>query len=127
VPPIITDLYDHIEKDGARVVYSEVEQQFSMPYAGDMAEAYSRYTYPYGIYARLEAVNFAVEQRALDGIIHYVQSFCFRGIEDIALKAGVSVPVLTLQGDLPSRVTETVEIRIEAFIDMLMRRKRKSI
>jgi benzoyl-CoA reductase/2-hydroxyglutaryl-CoA dehydratase subunit BcrC/BadD/HgdB len=127
VPPIVTDLYDHIEHNGVRVVYSEVERQFSVPYMGDSLErAYSRYTYPYGIFARLEDINTAVDCRRLDGIIHYVQSFCFRGIEDIALRASVKVPVLTLQGDLPSRVSETMEIRIEAFLDMLARRKKKS-
>ena len=126
VPPIITDLYDHIEKDGARVVFSEVERQFSIPYMGDPLErAYTRYTYPYGIYARLEDINNAIAERSLDGIIHYVQSFCFRGIEDIAMRASLKVPVLTLQGDLPSKVTETMEIRIEAFLDMLARRKKK--
>ena len=39
--------------------------------------------------------------------------------------ASLKVPVLTLQGDLPSKVTETMEIRIEAFLDMLARSKKK--
>jgi benzoyl-CoA reductase/2-hydroxyglutaryl-CoA dehydratase subunit BcrC/BadD/HgdB len=126
VPPIITDLYACLERDGVRVVYSEVERQFSIPYIGDSLErAYSRYTYPYGIYARLEDIQRAIEERRLDGIIHYVQSFCFRGIEDIVLRSSLKIPVLTLQGDLPAKVTETMEIRIEAFIDMLARRKGK--
>jgi len=34
--------------------------------------------------------------------------------------------VLTLQGDLPSRVTETMRLRIEAFVDMLRWRKERS-
>ena len=125
VPPIVTDLYRHLEKDGCRVVFSEVERQFSIPYEGPLARAYSQYTYPYGIFARIPDINRAIEERKLDGIIHYVQSFCFRGIEDIALRKSVGVPVLTLQGDLPTKVTETMEIRIEAFLDMLVRRKER--
>jgi benzoyl-CoA reductase/2-hydroxyglutaryl-CoA dehydratase subunit BcrC/BadD/HgdB len=125
VPPIVSDLYEHIERDGNRVVFSEVERQFSLPYDGSLPHAYSAYTYPYGIYARIEDIGKAVEERAIDGIIHYVQSFCFRSIEDIALRASLDVPILTLQGDLPSKVTETMEIRIEAFLDMLARRKER--
>jgi benzoyl-CoA reductase/2-hydroxyglutaryl-CoA dehydratase subunit BcrC/BadD/HgdB len=90
-----------------------------------LAHSYSRYTYPYGIFRRIEDIQLAVQERSLDGIVHYVQSFCFRGIEDIALRSAMTVPVLTLQGDLPTRVTETMEIRIEAFVDMLVRRKEK--
>lgn len=123
VPPIIGDLYERLERDGARVVYNEVQRQFSLPEGGrDLAEAYTRYTYPYGIYARLEDIEREIRARKIDGIIHYIQSFCFRGIEDIVLRR-LPVPVLTLQGDLPSRVTETMEVRIEAFLDMLTRRK----
>ncbi len=126
VPPIVSDLYDYLEKDGCRVVFSEVERQFSIPYNGSLARAYSEYTYPYGIFARLPDITHAINERGIDGIIHYVQSFCFRGIEDIALKKSLPVPVLTLQGDLPTRVTETMEIRIEAFLDMLHRRKERA-
>jgi benzoyl-CoA reductase/2-hydroxyglutaryl-CoA dehydratase subunit BcrC/BadD/HgdB len=125
VPPIISDLYSHLEIDGCRVVFSEVERQFSIPYDGDLAQSYSKYTYPYGIFARIPDIKQAIDERRIDGIIHYVQSFCFRGIEDIALKESLPVPVLTLQGDLPTRVTETMGIRIEAFLDMLTRRKER--
>ncbi|HEY1406318.1 MAG TPA: 2-hydroxyacyl-CoA dehydratase [Spirochaetota bacterium] len=126
VPPIISDLYSHLERNGSRVVFSEVERQFSIPYDGPLAHSYSKYTYPYGIFARIPDINAAIAERSIDGIIHYVQSFCFRGIEDIALKESLAVPVLTLQGDLPTRVTETMEIRIEAFLDMLLRRKERA-
>jgi len=125
VPPIIKDLYEKIEKDRVRVVYSEVERQFSLPIPGSLEESYYHYTYPYGIYARCEDIEREVKRRRIDGIIHYIQAFCFRGIEDIVLRQRLKVPVLTLQGDLPSLVTETLELRIEAFIDMLMRKKDK--
>lgn len=125
VPPIIKNLYEKIERDRVRVVYSEVERQFSLPVPGSLEDSYYHYTYPYGIYARCEDIELEVERRHIDGIIHYIQAFCFRGIEDIVLRQRLKVPVLTLQGDLPSLVTETLELRIEAFIDMLVRKKDK--
>ncbi|HSV97283.1 MAG TPA: 2-hydroxyacyl-CoA dehydratase family protein [Spirochaetota bacterium] len=125
VPPIISDLYDTIERDGVRVVFSEVQRQFTLPSGGTIGESYTRYTYPYGIFTRAEDIALEVQRRRIDGIIHYVQAFCFRGIEDIALRRELGVPVLTLQGDLPSRVTETVRLRVEAFVDMLHRRRER--
>lgn len=125
VPPIISNLYEHLESQGARVVYNEVQRQFSLPYDGNLVEKYTKYTYPYGIYYRLEDIKEAIKERKLDGIIHYVQSFCFRSIEDIVLREKLDIPVLTIQGDIPSHVTPTMEIRIEAFLDMLERKKDK--
>ncbi len=125
VPPIIKDLYGRIEAAQARVLFSEVQRQFSLPFTGSLAEAYSHYTYPYGIYARLEDITREIQRRRLDGLIHYIQSFCFRGIEDIVLRGKIDLPILTIQGDLPSRVTETMDIRIEAFLDILDYRKQK--
>jgi benzoyl-CoA reductase/2-hydroxyglutaryl-CoA dehydratase subunit BcrC/BadD/HgdB len=47
VPPIFTDLYDSLEELGARVVFNELQRQFSMPFAAeDIVEQYLRYTYP---------------------------------------------------------------------------------
>jgi benzoyl-CoA reductase/2-hydroxyglutaryl-CoA dehydratase subunit BcrC/BadD/HgdB len=125
VPPIVRDLYDAVERDGARVVLSEVQRQFSLPSGGDLADSYTSYTYPYGIEVRLEDIGREIERRRVDGVIHYTQAFCFRGIEDIVVRKRLRVPVLTLQGDLPSLVTETMRIRIEAFLDMLSRRKER--
>jgi benzoyl-CoA reductase/2-hydroxyglutaryl-CoA dehydratase subunit BcrC/BadD/HgdB len=125
VPPIISDLYDNLESQGARIVYNEVQRQFSLPYSGDLQTQYTNYTYPYGIYYRLEDIKTAIKERKLDGIIHYVQSFCFRSIEDIVLNNKLDIPILTIQGDTPSHVTPTMSIRIEAFLDMLERKKGK--
>ena len=126
VPPIISDLYQVFERNDARVVFSEVERQFSIPYPeSDLVDAYLKYTYPYGIYARLEDISREIEERRIDGIVHYVQSFCYRSIEDIVLREKLDVPVLTVQGGLPEKVSETLEIRIEAFCDMLVRKKKK--
>jgi benzoyl-CoA reductase/2-hydroxyglutaryl-CoA dehydratase subunit BcrC/BadD/HgdB len=60
----------------------------------------------------------------VDGIIHYVQSFCFRRIEDRILREATRLPVLTVECDLPGPVSGQLRTRLEAFIQMLEARKR---
>jgi benzoyl-CoA reductase/2-hydroxyglutaryl-CoA dehydratase subunit BcrC/BadD/HgdB len=87
VPPIFTDLYQVIESLGARVVYNEVQRQFSMPYSTDnIVDQYLYYTYPYGVFPRLQDIEEELRKRKVDGIIHYTQTFCFRQIEDIIMR-----------------------------------------
>lgn len=120
VPPIFPDLYPALEKLGGRVVFNETQRQFSMPFdSTDIVDRYLRYTYPYGIFFRLEDIRRELEKRRIDGVIHYVQSFCFRQIEDIVLKKNVHVPVLTLEGDQPGPLDARSRIRIESFLEML--------
>jgi len=125
VPPIVPGLYDCIEELGGLVVYNEIQRQFAMLEPADsLAEQYSRYTYPYGVFARAEDIRQECERRSLDGVIHYVQSFCFRRIEDRILRELVRVPVLTVECDMPGPVSGQLRTRIEAFIQMLDARKR---
>jgi benzoyl-CoA reductase/2-hydroxyglutaryl-CoA dehydratase subunit BcrC/BadD/HgdB len=120
VPPIMTDLYPYMESRGARVVFNEIQRQFGMPYdADDIVEQYLLYTYPYDIFWRLQDVLREVEQRRLDGIIHYAQSFCYRQIQDLIIREKINVPVLTLEGDKPLRLDARTKMRIDAFIEML--------
>lgn len=122
VPPINGNLYDFIEQKGARVVYNEVQRQFTMVDgigADDLVEVYRQFTYPYGIEGRLDDIKRQIELRDIKGIIHYTQSFCFRGIEDIVVRKELDVPVLTLEGDRPADVDARTRLRIESFIEML--------
>lgn len=120
VPPICGDLYAFIESLGARVVYNEVQRQFSMPFESeDMVSQYLRYTYPYAVGARIEDILEAVRARRLDGVIHYTQMFCFRQIQDILLRKGLPVPVLTLEGDRPGPIDGRTATRVETFVEML--------
>lgn len=120
VPPIMTDLYSYLESRGARVVFNEVQRQFSMPYAiNDIVEQYALYTYPYDIFWRLQDIMQEVEKRRLDGIIHYAQSFCYRQIQDLIIREKIKVPVLTLEGDKPLRLDARTKMRIDAFTEML--------
>lgn len=120
VPPIFSDLYDFVESLGARVVFNEIQRQFSMPYfTKDLVEQYLLYTYPYDIFTRVNDIQHAIRQRNLDGIIHYTQSFCHRQIQDLVLRKKINVPILTIEGEDPGPIDGRLKIRIEAFIDML--------
>ena len=120
VPPIFSGFYEFIESLEARVVYNEIQRQFSMPYlTDDIVEQYLLYTYPYDMSARAADIREAVTTRSIDGIIHYTQSFCYRQIQDIVLRKLVQVPILTIEGEDPLPINDRLKIRIEAFIDML--------
>lgn len=120
VPPIFTDLYPVLESMGARVVYNEVQRQFSMPFdSKDLVDQYIQYTYPYGAFARLEDIMEQIARRNVDGIIHYTQTFCFRQIEDMIFRQKLQQPFLTLEGDQPGKVDARSKMRLEAFITML--------
>jgi benzoyl-CoA reductase/2-hydroxyglutaryl-CoA dehydratase subunit BcrC/BadD/HgdB len=120
VPPIFSDLFNRVESLGGRVVFNEIQRQFSMPYGcEDLTEQYIKYTYPYGMQGRIEDIKGAVKERRLDGLIHYTQTFCFRQIYDIILRETLSIPILTIEGDRPGPVDSRTAMRIETFIDML--------
>ncbi len=120
VPPITPGLYDLIERLGGRVVFNETQRQFSLPHPSlSIVERYLHYTYPYGIFARTEDIRRELEVRKAEGLVHYVQSFCYRIVEDMILKEYVPVPVLTIEGDLPRTLDTRTTMRIEAFMEML--------
>jgi len=120
VPPICDDLYAYLEEREARVVYNETQRQFTIPsQSEDFVEQYRKYTYPYGIFYRLEDIEREIERRSIDGIIHYAQSFCFRQIEDLIIRERLSLPVLTLEGDMPNILDARTRMRLDAFLEML--------
>ena len=84
-----------------------------------LVDQYLAYTYPYVIFHRLDAIIPELERRNVHGIIHYVQSFCHRHIEDLVLRKKLSLPILTLEGETPGNVDERTKIRLQAFIEML--------
>ncbi len=120
VPPIFTDLYLYLEQMGARVVFNEVQRQFAMPYdIADIVEQYRSYTYPYGVFPRIEDIQAEIDRRNIAGIIHYVQSFCFRQIEDMIFRQKLDVPILTIEGDKPGKLDARTKLRIDSFLEML--------
>lgn len=123
VPPIFSDIYDFIETQNARVVFNEVQRQFTMTHGignCDLVDVYRRFTYPYSLDFRLKDIKKQIVDREIDGIIHYTQAFCFRGIEDIVIRSELEVPVLTLEGDRPGALDARTKLRLEAFVDMLL-------
>lgn len=122
VPPLAPDIYDYLEELGARVVYNEVQRQFALPYEGvDWWEKYLLYTYPYSFRYRMEDISAEAERRGLHGIIHYVQSFCFRQVEDMILRRGLDLPVLTVEMDRNLRLDARTRMRLENFVSILKR------
>jgi len=121
------EFYRYLENNEARVVLNEIQRQFVMPELGNsLSEQYTNYTYPYSIYNRLKDINVEVNRRQVDGIIHYVQSFCHRGIGDIIFRDALDLPILTLEGNDDFFLTNHNKTQLEAFLDML-RRNRKAV
>ncbi len=126
VPPIFLGLYEFMESLGARVVFNEIQRQFSMPYERpDMVDQYLKYTYPYDVDARLDDIRQAVKERRLDGLIHYTQTFCHRQIYDMVFREALHLPILTIEGDRPGPLDSRTSLRIETFVEMLKRKERK--
>ena len=120
IPPIVGGIYSLAESYGGAVVFNELQRQFSMFNRCDnLVDQYLLYTYPYHIRHRLDDIKAEVTRRRVDGIIHYVQAFCFRQIEDLILRKEIALPILTLEGNRPGKVDFKSRVRIEAFLDML--------
>lgn len=120
IPPICSDLYAALEGFGARIVFNEMQRQFSMPSeTATLLEQYRAYTYPYDIFFRLDDVERELERRRIDAVVHYVQSFCFRGIQDRLVRSRLDVPVLTLECDRPGPLDARSRTRLEAFMEMI--------
>ena len=120
VPPIFSDLYDDIENSGGRVVFNEVQRQFSIPYpVDDFVDAYAKYTYPASVFKRIKDIKEQIEVRNIHGIVHYVQNFCFRQIEDLLFRKYLGVPILTIEGENSFELDERIRIRLDSFIKML--------
>ena len=120
VPTIFSDFYDYLEEHKARVVFNEMQRQFAMPYKTDnIVEQYLNYTYPYSFIHRIDDVKGQIPSRKIDGIIHYIQSFCHHQIHDRKLKEEIGISLLSLEGDKPGVLKEQSCIRIESFLEML--------
>jgi len=120
VPPILLNIHDFCEEHGAHIIYNETQRQFAMPYPSkDILNRYLNYTYPYGIFYRIADIEREIIRRNLKGLVHYVQAFCHRVMEDVILRDIINIPVITIEGDLPKRLDTRTKLRLEAFIEML--------
>ena len=88
-------------------------------------EQYINYTYPYSAEFRFSKALSEIKRRRLDGLIHYVQSFCHRQLEDIILrnlmrKNDIQIPLITMEFDKPvNKIDSRVATRIEAFLETI--------
>jgi benzoyl-CoA reductase/2-hydroxyglutaryl-CoA dehydratase subunit BcrC/BadD/HgdB len=120
VPPINDDLFEYVEGLGAAVAFNELPRQFALLGGGaDLVAAYTAYTYPYGVRPRLDDIEAEIKRRDLHGLIHYVQAFCYRGIQDILLRREAPVPILTLEGERPGPLSAQQKLRLETFVELL--------
>lgn len=125
VPPIVP-IHAFLEERNATVVYNEIQREFAMlgKYP-TIEEQYTNYTYPYSASFRFEKAIHEIKKRNVDGIIHYVQSFCHRQLEDIILRRlleskGLNISLLTLEFDKPSnKIDARIATRIEAFLETI--------
>ncbi len=123
VPPIAPEIYGFLEGLGARVVFNEVQRQFTLPEGHkDLVEKYLSFTYPYSIEERLRDIKEQIRERNIQGIIHYVQSFCFRQVEDILMQRHLHVPILTVEMDRSTRLDARTKMRLENFVNILQER-----
>lgn len=130
VPPMTTDIYEFVEKFNAYFVYNEVQREFAFPRgdkALDIYEQYYDYTYPYDVNFRILELKKQIEERKLDGIIHYTQAFCYRAVEHIVLKEELDIPILNIEGDKLNELDARTKLRIEAFLDMLLDLKEEKV
>lgn len=120
VPPICDGILQHVEERGAEIVFFEVPRQFTMPAGGDdLVEQYARFTYPYDVFGRIEDIRREIRRRRIEGVVHYVQSFCFRQAQDAILRRALDIPLLTLECDRPGPLDARTLTRLEAFLEML--------
>lgn len=123
VPPMTADIYEFVNEFNAHFVFNEVQREFAFPRADkalNIFEQYYDYTYPYETNFRIEYLKKEIEERKLDGIIHYTQAFCYRAVEDIVLKQKLDIPILNIEGDKLNTLDARTKLRLEAFLDMLM-------
>lgn len=123
VPPMTADIYEFVEGLNAKFVYNEVQREFAFPRADkatNIFEQYYDYTYPYDTEFRIIELKKQIEERKLDGIIHYTQAFCHRAVEDIILKSKLDIPILNIEGDKLNSLDARTKLRLEAFLDMLL-------
>ena len=120
VPPIVSDLYPFLRSLDADIVFNEVQRQFAMPHqSASLVEQYTQYTYPYDVFHRIDDIIEQCRRRFVHGLIHYVQSFCFRQIQDRLIRERIDLPILTLEWDRPGPLDGAAKTRIETFVEML--------
>ncbi|AKB82983.1 putative subunit of benzoyl-CoA reductase/2-hydroxyglutaryl-CoA dehydratase [Methanosarcina barkeri 3] len=122
LPPIYNDFHETAASFGLHIVYDELPYEFvriTGTSIEELAKNYSTYTFARNLKYRINFLKRELSKRDVDGIVHYTQFSCHHNLEDDIIRNVVDKPVLTIQGDMPSRTPEQVKLRLEAFSEML--------
>jgi benzoyl-CoA reductase/2-hydroxyglutaryl-CoA dehydratase subunit BcrC/BadD/HgdB len=107
---------------GLHVVFDELPYEFarlSGKNIEELAKNYCNYTFARNIKFRLDFLKKELQNRKIDGVIHYTQFACHHLLEDDILRKNLDYPYLTIQGDLPGPSSRQTRVRLEAFSEML--------
>ncbi len=122
LPPIYRDFHEVAASFGLHIVYDELPYEFvriSGTTIKELARNYSTYTFARNISYRLNSIKRELSKRDIEGVIHYTQYSCHHNLEDDIIRNAINKPILTIQGDMPSKTPEQVKLRMEAFAEML--------
>ncbi len=135
VPTIIPEFYNFLDSLGVKVIFNETAREFTFTKNFDFnyenqdefikkyLQQYLDYTYPYDIEFRIQNIKQEIEKRKLDGLVHYVQSFCHKQVDDISFRKKIDIPILTIEEDRPGFLSERTKIRLESFATVLQEKK----
>ncbi len=113
---LFTDLPEHIERLGARVVVDEWTHAcaFIEPSA-TLLQRYLRFALPYGLAARARAMRALEAPRRLDGWVLVTSPFGASNLERVGFPRWLGVPVLPLEAETRRPLSGAEVLRLEAF------------
>ena len=124
VPPIYHDFHEVAQSLDLQIVFDELPYEF-IRHSGvnikEVARDYCDYTFARPLDFRIGFLRKELENRKVDGIIHYTQFACHHTLEDEVMRQKLDYPILTLQGDMPGKTPEQIKLRLEAFREMISR------
>ncbi|RKZ33161.1 2-hydroxyacyl-CoA dehydratase, partial [bacterium] len=92
-PPLCTEIYKIVEKCGARIVFNEVQRQYTIPFSSsDLIDQYLKYTYPYSISGRVKDIKEQIKKRKIHGIIHCVNTHGSGFADDLIFRRQLGLP-----------------------------------
>ncbi|CAD7768281.1 2-hydroxyglutaryl-CoA dehydratase, D-component [Candidatus Methanoperedenaceae archaeon GB37] len=126
VPPIHHDFHREAEKLGLHIAFDEMPFEF-IRHTGaslnELARDYADYTFARELKYRFNFLEEELKRRRVDAIIHCTQFACHHTLEDGMLREYLQYPTLTVHSDLPGPVPEQLKLRLEAFSEILWRRR----
>ena len=96
--PICTEIYKVVERCGARIVFNEVQRQYTMPFSSDdVVDQYIKFTIPYSIDRRVEDIKQSIQERKLHGLIHCINTPRSGFVRDIIFRSKLDIPIFSYE------------------------------